>query len=158
MSKLKIVVGICFFFMITEVIGGIMSDSLAILTDAAHMLSDVGGFVISMFSIWIGQKKPTQTSSFGYHRAEVLGALCSIMIIWAMVVWLALEATDRIIYHNQYEIDAPIMFFTACISLICNIFSLMALDHLPCCQKKGGHAHGNFLDSVTSIYKPHGGH
>lgn len=56
MSKLKIVVGICFFFMITEVIGGIMSDSLAILTDAAHMLSDVGGFVISMFSIWIGQK------------------------------------------------------------------------------------------------------
>lgn len=106
MGKLKIVVGICFFFMITEVIGGIMSDSLAILTDAAHMLSDVGGFVISMFSIWIGQKKPSQTNSFGYHRAEVLGALASIMIIWAMVIWLALEATDRILYHNQYEIDA----------------------------------------------------
>lgn len=106
MGKLKIVVGICFFFMITEVIGGIMSDSLAILTDAAHMLSDVGGFAISMFSIWIGQKKPSQSNSFGYHRAEVLGALASIMIIWAMVIWLALEATDRILYHDHYEINA----------------------------------------------------
>ena len=51
--KLGIVVAICFFFMIVEVIGGVMSGSLAILTDAAHMLSDVGGFIISMFSIWI---------------------------------------------------------------------------------------------------------
>ena len=48
------VVIICFLFMIVEVIGGVASGSLAILTDAAHMLSDVGGFAISMFSIWIG--------------------------------------------------------------------------------------------------------
>jgi len=48
------VIIICFFFMVCEIIGGIMSNSLAILTDAAHMLSDVGGFGISMISIWIG--------------------------------------------------------------------------------------------------------
>ena len=52
--KLAIVVGICFIFMIVEITGGIISGSLAILTDAAHMLSDVGGFGISMVSIWIG--------------------------------------------------------------------------------------------------------
>ena len=51
--KLGIVVAICFLFMIVEIVGGIASGSLAILTDAAHMLSDVGGFIISMFSIWI---------------------------------------------------------------------------------------------------------
>jgi Co/Zn/Cd efflux system component len=56
--KLKVVLVICFFFMICEVIGGVMSGSLAILTDAAHMLSDVGGFIISMISIWISQKAP----------------------------------------------------------------------------------------------------
>ena len=44
---------ICFLFMIVEIVGGIASGSLAILTDAAHMLSDVGGFIISMLSIWI---------------------------------------------------------------------------------------------------------
>ena len=53
MRKLAIVVIICFGFMIVEIIGGIISGSLAILTDAAHMLSDVGGFMISMMSIWI---------------------------------------------------------------------------------------------------------
>ena len=47
---------ICIFFMIAEIAGGVLSGSLAILTDAAHMCSDVGGFMISMFSIWIGQK------------------------------------------------------------------------------------------------------
>lgn len=59
MRKLWFVVVICFFFMIAEIVGGIMSDSLAILSDAAHMLSDVGGFAISILSIWIGQKPPT---------------------------------------------------------------------------------------------------
>ena len=99
MRKLAIVVIICFGFMIIEIIGGIISGSLAILTDAAHMLSDVGGFMISMMSIWISQKRPTVGSSFGYHRAEVLGALASVLIIWAMVVWLSIEATDRIFAH-----------------------------------------------------------
>ena len=53
-KKLALVVVICFIFMIVEVIGGKISGSLAILTDAAHMLSDVGGFLISMFSIKMG--------------------------------------------------------------------------------------------------------
>lgn len=84
--------------MIVEVIGGICSQSLAILTDAAHMLSDVGGFGISMFSIWIGRKVHNSTFTYGYHRAEILGALGSIMIIWGMVLWLVWEATDRIMH------------------------------------------------------------
>ena len=53
-KKLGIVVAICFLFMIVEIAGGIISNSLAILTDAAHMMSDVGGMGISMMSIWIG--------------------------------------------------------------------------------------------------------
>lgn len=53
MAKLRCVLIICFFFMITEIVGGLVSGSLAILTDAAHMASDIAGFVISMISIWI---------------------------------------------------------------------------------------------------------
>jgi zinc transporter 2 len=53
-NKLLFVVIICFLFMIVEIIGGIVAGSLAIKTDAAHMFSDVGGFLISMISIWIG--------------------------------------------------------------------------------------------------------
>ena len=158
--KLGVVVVICFLFMIVEIAGGVLSNSLAILTDAAHMLSDVGGFIISMVSIWIGQKNPSKNLTWGYHRAEVLGAMMSVLIIWVMVVWLCLEATERVINHNDIKIDAPFMLGTAFISLACNIFNLFALGHfpMPCIKKKPGAEDENFMDSVMSIYKPHGGH
>jgi len=137
-KKLGIVVGICFLFMIVEIAGGIVSNSLAILTDAAHMMSDVGGMGISMISIWIGKKAATSKNSFGYHRAEVLGALVSIIVIWLMVVWLSWEATTRMFFLDDINIDAPIMLGTAFISLACNIFNLIILGHMPmpCGEKK----------------------
>ena len=145
---------ICFFFMIVEIIGGLLSHSLAILTDAAHMLSDVAAFIISLFSIWIGQRKNDMTQTYGYHRAEVLGAVGSILIIWIMIVWLLWEAFQRFIDHESYEIDAFVMLVTSVIALVCNLVSLAALGHLPCC--KIGNA--DFMDDFESVYKPHGGH
>ena len=82
MSKLLIVTGISFLFMTGEIVGGYLSGSLAIITDAAHMLSDVAGFLISYFAIYMGSRPANYQMSFGYHRAEVLGALTSIMLIW----------------------------------------------------------------------------
>jgi len=104
MKKLGIVVLICFLFMIVEIAGGVMSDSLAILSDAAHMLSDVSGFLISLIAIWIGMRKPTLNNSWGYHRAEVIGALASIFMIWIMVFWLFKKALGRV-YDDNYHID-----------------------------------------------------
>jgi len=154
--------------MIVEIVGGVLSGSLAILTDAAHMCSDVGGFVISMFSIKIGQKSGTMIKTYGFHRAEVIGALASVLIIWAMVIWLAWEATERIICYTVPEkfpdqcgkveaIEADIMLITAFVSLACNIFNLVALGHcpVPCIDSEKQHS---IMDSVMSVYKPHGGH
>lgn len=76
--------------------------------------------------------KPTQKSSFGYHRSEVLGALGSIFIIWIMVAWLFYEATRRIFFIEAEPIDAPIMLSVAFVSLFCNLFSLTILGHFPC--------------------------
>ena len=84
----------------------------------------------------------------------MLGALTSIIVIWAIIAWLAFEATDEII-RGHVHIDNPmVMLITAFISLACNIFNLIALGHFPCMPGK----QANFMDSVTSIYKPHGGH
>lgn len=58
-----------------ELIGGYIAGSLAIMTDAAHLFSDFVGFLISLLSIWVGKKPATRRMTFGYHRAEVLGAL-----------------------------------------------------------------------------------
>ena len=81
--------------MIIEVIGGYVSNSIAIMTDAAHMFSDVAGFGISIIAIKYGLRKPNESHSYGYHRAEVIGALTSIVIVWILVAWLMEKALGR---------------------------------------------------------------
>lgn len=125
MCKLLIVSIICFIFMGAEVVGGYLANSLAIMTDAAHMLSDVAGFMISYFAIYMGSRPATQSLSFGYHRAEILGALASILLIWGLVIWLLVEAVDRTI--NADEVDGKIMLITAVVGLICNIVNVFTL-------------------------------
>jgi zinc transporter 2 len=93
MKKLFFVSFICFIFMGLELAGGILSGSLAILTDAAHMFSDVAGFMISFFSIYISQNNSPFAYSYCYHRAEILGAFMSIFLIWGLLGWLNYEAT-----------------------------------------------------------------
>ena len=73
--KLYTVSFVAFGFLITEVIMGLISGSLAILSDAAHMFSDIFGFAISIVAITISTRKSTKAFSFGYQRAEILGAL-----------------------------------------------------------------------------------
>ena len=133
MCKLMIVISISFTFMIGEFIGGYISGSLAIMTDAAHMLSDVAGFLISYFAIYMGTRPATNQMSFGYHRAEILGAMASILLIWGLIIWLFIEAIHRCIHAE--EINGEIMLITACVGLGCNIISIFTLHSC------GGHSH-----------------
>jgi solute carrier family 30 (zinc transporter), member 2 len=96
MKKLLFVSCICFLFMVIEFAGGIISGSLSILADAAHMFSDVAGFMISYASIHISRRSPTFDSGYGYHRAEILGAIVSVLFIWCLLIALNTEASIRI--------------------------------------------------------------
>ena len=116
---------VCFIFMIIEIVGGYLANSLAIMTDAAHMLSDVAGFMISYFAIYLGSKPASFAMSFGYSRAEVLGALASIALIWGLIVWLFIEAIHRCI--TAEEVDGEIMLITSSIGLACNIINIFTL-------------------------------
>ena len=69
--KLVIASVLCLIFMVVEVVGGILANSLAIATDAAHLLTDLASFMVSLFSIWLASRPSTQRMSFGWHRAEV---------------------------------------------------------------------------------------
>lgn len=97
----------CSIFMMIEFIGGWIAGSLAIMTDAAHLLSDLSGFLISMVSLWIALRPADKTLTYGYHRAEVIGALSSVLIIWCLTVWLIYEAIQRI--YNPQPITGIIM-------------------------------------------------
>ena len=91
--KLVTATVLCVFFMIAEIVGGVLSNSLAIATDAAHLLTDFASFLISLFAIWMAAKPKSQKMSFGWHRAEVLGATVSVLMIWlvtGILVYLAI--------------------------------------------------------------------
>lgn len=109
-----------------------MSSSLAILCDAAHQLSDVAGFVISFVAIHLTKKSATLQYSYGYHRADVLGALGSILIIWGLLVWLLIKAVHRLL--NPTDVDGELMLVTAVFGLGCNITNLVILQ--CCCNDK----------------------
>ena len=102
-KKLTWVCVICTFFMIIEIIGGYLANSIAIMSDAAHLLSDLLGFIISIISIYISRKVVKNNMGYGYHRAEIIGALISIVLIWALTIWLLYEATLRIIVTPQID-------------------------------------------------------
>ena len=117
--KLVIVSLICLLFMAAEIVGGIISDSIAILADAAHLLSDISGFIISIISLYIGKRPASKVLSFGYHRAEVIGALASVILIWALTGILVYLAILRCVQPET--VNGEIMFITSCLGLFCNI-------------------------------------
>lgn len=85
MKKLFFVSCICFCFMIIEAAGGIYTGATAILADAAHMFSDVAGFMISFVAIYISKRPSNFENSYGHHRVEVLGAIVSVFFIWILL-------------------------------------------------------------------------
>ena len=80
-------------FIVIEVLGGYYADSISIMSDAAHIASDVIGFGISICALNMAHRKADTTYTFGYHRVEIVGAFCSIFTICIMTLWLVYEAT-----------------------------------------------------------------
>ena len=129
MFKLKIISSVCCTFMIIEFIFGYLAGSLAIMSDATHLLSDLAGFLISLFSLIVALKPANKDFTFGYHRFEVLGALASILIIWALTIWLLIASVYRIKHPNP--IVGLIMVCIAAGSLVFNIIMNRILAYNP---------------------------
>lgn len=149
---------ICFFFMICEVVGGVWAKSLAIVTDAAHLLTDFASILISLFSLYIATKPPSQRMSFGFHRAEVLGAFFSVFLIWIVTGVLVVLAILRIV-NADYEIDATIMAITATIGVLVNLVMGALLYFGGHAHSHGGgdhgHAHPGGIQNETGLERAH---
>jgi len=83
-------------------------------------------------AICLTKKKSTLKYSYGFHRADVLGALASIIIIWVLLIWLLLEAVNRLLNQDLIDVDGTIMLITASIGLGCNLANLFIL--YCCCN------------------------
>lgn len=118
-SKLQRVCIFSSIFMTIELIGGYIAGSLAIMTDAAHLLSDLSGFFISMISLYIALRPANNKLTYGYHRSEIIGSMVSISIIWLLTAWLIIEAFIRL--FNPEPINALLMLGIASLGLIFNL-------------------------------------
>lgn len=78
-------------------------------------------------------KKGNMHFSYGYHRADVVGAVCSILIIWILLIWLCKEAVWRLRHLDEVEINAGIMLITSVLGLGCNILNWATLEY--CCTE-----------------------
>src|SRR5579885_1652691 len=116
---------ITIFFMAVEAAGGLYANSLALLSDSAHMLTDVGALLLGLFALWVSRKPSTPRMSFGYHRAEILGALASGLLIWLIAGLLGYEAIARL--SSPPEVNGPVVFVIAFIGLAANLTSMRVL-------------------------------
>jgi cation diffusion facilitator family transporter len=96
-KKLVLVMIISSFFVILQCIGGYIANSIAIFTDTAHLATDMLGFVMSMYALKVSLRPASKELTFGWHRAEIIGTLSSVMFLCTITIWLVFEASKRII-------------------------------------------------------------
>ena len=124
-KALKSSLVIAIIFMIVEVVGGIIANSLALISDALHMFTDIGALLLSLIVLKIAHLPSTPKMSYGYHRAEILGALASALSLWALCGVLIYEAITRLI--SPQEVQGPVVFIIATIGLIANVIMIRNL-------------------------------
>lgn len=142
MKRLVIAATLYFLFMTGEIIGGYVSNSLAIMTDAVHMLTDVVGILFSLLALWLSTKPPTKRFTFGLHRLEVVSAVLSVMLIYILTAVLLFEAVQRTM-SQDFDIDGDVMLITAAVGVAVNLIMGFLLNQSGHVHSHGhGHSHG----------------
>lgn len=127
-KKLYFIIFLSALFMVLEIVGGVYANSLAIISDAFHLLSDLLGFFVSVYTTRLSQKVASKRFNFGYQRIEIIGAFVSIVFIWILSVNLSFTAIRRL-YMADYEINNHYMFYASIIGLFLNMIMILILCH-----------------------------
>lgn len=118
-QRLTMVLGLTAAFMVVELVGGLLSNSLALLADAGHMLSDVGALALSIFALWFARRPATQQKSYGYHRFEILAAFVNGMTLVVIALLILWQAYHRIM--QPQPVAGPLTLGIAIAGLAVNI-------------------------------------
>jgi cobalt-zinc-cadmium efflux system protein len=111
--------------MVVEVIGGLVTGSLALLADAGHMLSDAGSIGLSLGALWLAQRPPTARLTFGFRRAEILAALANGVTLVAISIWIFIAAVGRL--GDPPDVDGGPTLVVAVLGLAVNAFGAAVL-------------------------------
>lgn len=124
--RLALVLGLVVLYMLAEVAGAILTNSLALLADAGHMLSDAGALALSLFALWIARKPPTAGHTYGFYRTEILAALINGATLVAISAYVFVEAFRRL--GTPAEVQGGWMMVVATGGLGINLLGLWILQ------------------------------
>ena len=142
-------------FMVVEIVGGLLTNSLALLSDAGHMFSDAAALGLSLLAFHFGERPGSRSNTFGYKRFEILAALLNGLTLMLIAVWIVYEAVGR--FANPPEIATTGMLVVSVIGLLVNIFVAWYMhrggDTEENINMRGAYLHvlGDLLGSVGAI-------
>ncbi len=112
-------------FLVVEVVGGFLTNSLALLADAGHMVTDVAALGLALLAAWFAQRPHSASRSYGYHRVEILATLLSGVALWAIAGYIFVEASGR--FAHAPEVRSGPMLAVASVGLVANLVSARVL-------------------------------
>jgi cobalt-zinc-cadmium efflux system protein len=140
-------------FMLAEVVGGVLSGSLALLADAGHMFGDFVALTLAWAAFRVGQKTPDLRRSFGYHRFQVLAAFVNGIALLGLAAWITVTAAARLI--EPQEVLARPMLIIATLGLVVNlvVFRILTGGHQTNLNVRAAalHVMGDLLGSIAAI-------
>jgi cobalt-zinc-cadmium efflux system protein len=139
---LTIVLALTLTFTAVEVVGGLLTGSLALLADAAHMLSDNAALAIALLAVWLAGRPSTPERTFGYQRAEILAALVNGVVLVALAIWVFVEAWGRL--SDPPDVLAGWVAVVAAVGLAVNLSAATILH-------RGGHETLNMQAALRHV-------
>ena len=141
-----IVLGLTTSYLFVEVIGGLITGSLALIADAGHMLTDVAGVSMALLAIWFGSRLATVEKTYGYYRLEILAAIANGVLLFGVAAYILYEAYRR--FADPPEVLGLPMLAVAAVGMLVNLASAYLLMHG---QKVSLNVRGAFLEVVGDL-------
>lgn len=140
-SRLVAVLGLSLVMLVVETVGAFASNSLALLADAGHMLTDVSGIGLALLAIWFAGRAPTSDRSFGYLRLEILAAVANAVLLFGVAGFILIEAWRRL--SAPPDVATGLMLAVAILGLAANTVSLVLLHKA---QRESLNMRGAYLE------------
>jgi cobalt-zinc-cadmium efflux system protein len=145
-KRLVAVLAITLGVVLIQIIGALVSGSLALLADAGHMLSDAAGVFIALLAAWIASRPASDQRTYGYQRAEVLAALANALVLIVISVVIFTEAIRRL--GSTPEVQTDVMLYAAVVGAVANLVSLLILRGA---QKESLNVRGAYLEVLGDL-------
>ena len=123
--SLSIALALIMVYMVVEVVGGLVSGSLALLADAGHMLTDGAAIGLALLAIWVSGRPASIEQTFGFHRTEILAAMLNALSLWLISALIFFEAFRR--FNDDLQVDGGLMLGVGAVGLLVNLAAAWAL-------------------------------